>query len=117
VAEKLLTIVTIPERKERETRRKTEAINRIIGRLRDFVRTSNGAGRFVVFGSAASDAIRHGSDFDVLIDFAETHERAAWHEVEDACRAENIRADILSVRMIRAECVAKILARSIKIIA
>lgn len=58
------SIVTVPERKARETERRRQAAAAIIEDLRDFV--SAHGGRFYVFGSVAEDRLRYDSDVDIL---------------------------------------------------
>lgn len=110
-----IPVVTLRERKQRELARRREAVRRVKDRLEAFVAAS-GNGRFIVFGSAASDTMRHDSDIDLLIDFPPERETEAWRAAEQACRDADIRADILSTATTKEEFVKKILGRRIEII-
>ena len=111
-----MNIVTLPDRKARMAARKAAAAKAVIERLRAHVLASGSNGRFIVFGSAASGAIRHGSDFDVIIDFPPDGERAAWDAVEDACREYDIREDIKSAATTAPEFIAKVLSSAVEVI-
>jgi len=91
------SIVTVPERKARETERRRQAAAAVIEDLRDFVRSHGG--RFYVFGSVAEDRLRYDSDVDILIDVPPAFERAAWEQAEQAEQAgrrHRIAVDILT---------------------
>ena len=85
-------VVTVSERKSREAARRRAAAAEIIGQLRRYA-AENG-GRFLVFGSAATDRIDHNSDFDVVVDFPAAAETAAVEWVEDICTRHRIPADV-----------------------
>lgn len=88
------SIVTVPERKARETERRRQAAAAVIEDLRDFVGAHGG--RFFVFGSVAEDRLRYDSDVDILIDVPPASERAAWEQAEQAGRRHRIAVDILT---------------------
>ena len=111
-----MPIVTVTERKAREARRRAEAARAIMERLRAYVRDQGPGGRFIVFGSAAAGTMRHGSDFDVIIDFPPEGEAEAWRTVEDGCAEWNLPADIKSVRTSTSAFLAKIMSRPIEVI-
>jgi predicted nucleotidyltransferase len=111
-----MPIVTLTERKAREARRRAQAVRAIMERLRAYVQGPGRGGRFIVFGSAAAGTIRHGSDFDVIIDFPPAGEAEAWRTVEDACAEWNLPADILSTATTAERFVKKIMARPIEVI-
>ena len=90
----MASIVTVPERKARETERRRQAAAAVIEDLRDFV--SAHGGRFYVFGSVAEDRLRYDSDVDILIDVPPAFERAAWEHAEEAGRRHRIAVDILT---------------------
>jgi predicted nucleotidyltransferase len=113
----MMSIVTLPERKRREAARRADAARAVMERLRRFVDASGHRGRFIIFGSAAQHAMRHDSDFDVVIDFPEEEEKAAWRIVEDACEEADLPADILSTSTTAQEFVARIMKRSVEVIA
>ena len=111
-----MPIVTLTERKAREARRRTDAARAIMERLRAHVEGPGRGGRFIVFGSAATGTMRHGSDFDVIIDFPPEGEAEAWRIVEDACAEWNLPADIKSTRTSTTAFLAKIMSRPIEVI-
>lgn len=85
-------LVTVSERKKTEAERRSRAARTVADELRAFAR-SNG-GRFVLFGSFASGAMRFDSDLDVLIDFDPDTRVEAWSVVERACARAAIEPDI-----------------------
>ena len=109
-------VVTIRERKAREAARRTAAARAVMDRLRVFVLDTGRRGRFIVFGSAASGAIRFSSDFDVLVDFPPDLQTAAWKAVENACSEWNITEDIHSMAATEPDVVELILSRATEII-
>jgi predicted nucleotidyltransferase len=89
-------VVTVSERKARETERLRKAAGNILAELTRYAAVNQG--RYLVFGSVATGAIRPDSDFDVIVDFPEKAERAAIDEVETVCAKYGMRADIHSAR-------------------
>ena len=89
-------VVTVSERKARETLRLRKAAESIIAELPRHAAANHG--RYLVFGSVATGTIRPGSDFDVLVDFPEETERAAIDAVETLCADHGIHADVHSTR-------------------
>jgi predicted nucleotidyltransferase len=85
-------IVTVSERKARETARRRAAALAVMAEAREFA--SVHGGRFHVFGSAAEDRMKYDSDFDVVVDFPLPTEMEAAEFVEEACRRRNIPSDI-----------------------
>jgi predicted nucleotidyltransferase len=85
-------IVTVPQRKARETARRQAAADLIMAELKAFA--ANHGGRFMVYGSVAEGRMSFDSDFDVVIDFPLEGENAAVEFVEDICRRENLPSDI-----------------------
>jgi predicted nucleotidyltransferase len=90
------TVVTVSERKARETERLRKAAAEIIAELTRYAEAHHG--RYLVFGSVATGAIRPDSDFDVVVDFPEEAERAAIDEVETLCARHGMLADVHSAR-------------------
>ncbi len=88
------SVVTVPERKARETERRREAAAAVIEDLLDFVKSRGG--RFYVFGSVAEGRLRYNSDVDILIDVPPDLGRAAWDHAEEAGRRHGIAVDILT---------------------
>jgi predicted nucleotidyltransferase len=111
-----MPITTLTERKTREARRRAEAARAIVERLRAYVQSPGRGGRFIVFGSAAAGTIRHGSDFDVIVDFPPAGEAEVWRTVENACAEWNLPADILSTSTTAERFVKKIMARPVEVI-
>lgn len=111
-----MDIVTVSERKDREAARKAAAVRGVLERLRVHVAETGNGGRFIVFGSAAAGAMRHGSDFDVVVDFPPELEVQAWTAVEDACEDADIPADIRSVSTTEPSFIEKIMARTVEVI-
>jgi predicted nucleotidyltransferase len=85
-------IVTVAERKAREAARRRAAADFVMSEMKAFC-TEHG-GRFLIFGSAAEDRMRFDSDLDVVVDFPAEREAEALDFVEDACRRQNLPADI-----------------------
>jgi len=110
------TVVTLRERKARKTARNIAAAAAVKEALRDFVRKSGNAGRFIVFGSAATGTMRYDSDFDVIVDFPVEREADAWNAVEDACERWDIKADVFSTATTSDEFLAQIMQRAVEIV-
>jgi predicted nucleotidyltransferase len=89
-------IVTVAERKARETERLRKAADCILAELTRYAALHRG--RFLVFGSVATGALRPDSDFDVVIDFPVEAEREAINEVETVCTRYGMDADVHSAR-------------------
>ena len=85
-------IVTVAERKARETARHRAAVDRVISEMKAF--GAEHGGRFFIFGSAAEDRMKFDSDLDIIVDFPAEREAEALDFVEDACRRQNLPADI-----------------------
>jgi predicted nucleotidyltransferase len=111
-----MAIVTLRERKQHELARRREAVRLIKERLRAHVQEA-GQGRFIIFGSAASDTMRFDSDIDILIDFPPEGETAAWRAAEDACREANLPVHILSTATTKEEFINRIMSRPVDVIA
>jgi predicted nucleotidyltransferase len=89
-------VVTVSERKARETERLRKAADSILAELTGYAAVHHG--RYLVFGSVATGAIRPDSDFDVVVDFPEEAERAAINEVKIACARYGRNADVYSIK-------------------
>ena len=85
-------IVTVAERKSRETARRRAAVDLVMSEMRTFGAARGG--RFLIFGSAAEDRMKFDSDLDVVVDFPADMESEAVEFVEDACRKQGLPADI-----------------------
>ena len=67
-------------------------------------------GRYLLYGSAARDALRHGSDVDLLLDFPDDMaSTAAWDAAEAACAALDLPCDIRPLRWCDARFLAHVL--------
>jgi predicted nucleotidyltransferase len=55
-------------------------------------------GRFVLYGSVARGDHRFDSDVDILVDFPEHEESAAWDLAEAACQRLELEVDLRSWR-------------------
>jgi len=55
-------------------------------------------GRFVLYGSVARGDHRFDSDVDILVDFREPEEAAAWDFAEIACQRLELKVDLRSWR-------------------
>lgn len=85
-------IITLRERAAAEAERKREALACLRTMLAGYARTHGG--RFLLFGSAARDEMRAGSDVDILTDFPRDQTDEAWVFAEDACRQVGLSPDI-----------------------
>jgi predicted nucleotidyltransferase len=83
-------VVTVSERKARETLRRRSAAASVMSELREFGHARGG--KFIVFGSAAEDRMKFDSDFDVVVDFPSETEAVDF--VEDLCRKHDLPADV-----------------------
>lgn len=85
-------VVTLAERKHRETERLRAAAASVAAELAAYAERHGG--RFLAFGSAARAEITFSSDFDLIVDFPAQKERAARDYAEAACRRYDIRPDV-----------------------
>ncbi|MBS0644525.1 MAG: nucleotidyltransferase domain-containing protein [Acetobacteraceae bacterium] len=88
-----MQIVTLTERKAAEADRKRHAVEELRAVLTEYARTHGG--RFLLFGSAARNTMRFDSDVDILVDFPDDTERAAWGFAEWACWDRKLEPDIM----------------------
>lgn len=99
-------VLTVSERKARETERLRKAADGILAELTRYVAVHRG--RYLVFDSVAMGAIRSDSDFDVVVDFPEDAERAAINEVEIVCSRYGMNADVHSIKTSRPDLLERI---------
>jgi predicted nucleotidyltransferase len=111
-----MTVVTVAERKRRSAEKLNAAAEAVIAELLAYARAKSGGGRFIVFGSAASATMRHGSDFDVIVDFPPGDETAAWQEVEVSCARHGIKPDVLPASMTKRSFIDSVEKSPIRII-
>lgn len=83
---------TLAERKAAEIARRREAVRALRERLSAHARARGG--RYLLYGSAARDALRYDSDVDLLVDFPEALQSDAWRFAEEAAEALGVPADI-----------------------
>lgn len=107
------TIVTLSERKVRETFRRREAADAILVELARFARERSC--RFLIFGSEATGTMTDRSDIDVVIDVDEAREAEVWSFVEDLSRRHAIPVDIHSIRTSKPAFIAHV-ARTAKVL-
>ncbi len=85
-------VVTITERRAAEVARRRSVLPGLRARLAEYARAHGG--RYLLFGSAARDALRHDSDIDLLLDFPIEAQPEAWRFAEVACWALDLDPDI-----------------------
>ncbi len=81
--------------------------------LTDYARANGG--RFLLFGSAARDELRHDSDVDVLVDFPEAELASAWRFVEDECWRLGLEPDVLPLAWCKPAFLAHIEAELVEL--
>ncbi|MDR3531023.1 MAG: nucleotidyltransferase domain-containing protein [Rhodopila sp.] len=86
-------IVTLTERKAAEAARRREAVAALVPVLANYARANGG--RFMLFGSAARGQMKYGSDVDLLVDFPEETQGAAWNFAEAACWDRGLDPDLM----------------------
>lgn len=86
------TITTLEARKSAEIARRRNAADQVVAELREYA--VRNAGRFVIFGSYASNRMHFDSDLDVVIDFPAGDLARAWQFVEDSCAKHALPVDI-----------------------
>ena len=85
-------VATVAERKARKLEHLRSSSREVMAELRSYAARHHG--RFLVFGSIARNEPRFDSDFDVVVDFPTTLERAARDYAEAACRRHGISPDV-----------------------
>jgi predicted nucleotidyltransferase len=86
------SVVTVAERKSRETARRRAAADLVVSEMRAF--GAKRGGRFLIFGSVAEDRMKFDSDLDVVVDFPADREAEALEFVEDICRKHGLPSDV-----------------------
>jgi len=89
-------IVTLKKRKERAVTARKMAVRRVSSALACYARQHGG--KYLLFGSAARGELRFDSDIDIIVDFPIEHEHDAICMAEDACAAEKLPCDVLTLR-------------------
>ena len=89
-------IVTLPERKAAKVAALEAAVTTLSHALTTYAKGAGG--RFLLYGSAARNELRHDSDVDLLLDF---HDHAstsdAWTFAEEECARLGLVCDILPI--------------------
>lgn len=83
---------TLSEIKEAERQRRRSAVVSLRAELEAYAAAHGG--RFILYGSAARDTMRHDSDVDMLADFPPDALDDAWVFAEEACWRRNLTPDI-----------------------
>lgn len=86
------TLTTLSERKSAEAERRKRAARDATDELRAYARLHGG--RFIVFGTYVTDAMRFDSDLDIMIDFPPAAVGDAWRFAEDVCMRHVVPLDI-----------------------
>jgi predicted nucleotidyltransferase len=110
----MVEVVTLKQRDERERMRRRAAADEMIRELQGYVARSGG--RFIVFGSAVRDKMRHGSDIDVIVDFPDELRSEAWRFVEDLGYTLDLPTDILEYKYLKAAFLDRALTSRIEIV-
>lgn len=86
---------TMSERKAARVAEIRHGLAVLRGRLSEYARAHGG--RFLLYGSAARDALRYDSDVDLVVDFPPEAESNAWTFAEEACWDLKLEPDIMAV--------------------
>jgi predicted nucleotidyltransferase len=89
-------VVTLTERKLRETTRRRDAVAAVVPVLAAYARAHGG--RFLLYGSAARETMKYDSDVDILMDFPEDTLDDAWRFAETACWDHGLEPDLMPYR-------------------
>ena len=84
--------LTLTEIKDAERQRRRGEVARLRGELAAYA--AQHGGRFILYGSAARDTMRHDSDVDILADFPPDTLDDAWVFAEAACWRLGLTPDI-----------------------
>ncbi|SMH46265.1 nucleotidyltransferase family protein [Mesorhizobium australicum] len=106
-----MRVTTLTERKAAEAARRKRAADDVVRELDEYARKHGG--RFVIFGSYATDTMRFDSDLDVLIDFPADRTADAWRFVEDACARLAVPLDVHDARTTKASFVERVHAQGL----
>jgi len=101
-----MRVTTLSERKAAEAARRKRAADHAVRELDEYARKHGG--RFVIFGSYATDTMRFDSDLDVLIDFPADSTGDAWRFVEDVCAKLGVPLDVHDARTTKAGFVDRV---------
>ncbi len=106
-----MRVTTLTERKAAEAARRKRAADDVVRELDEYARKHGG--RFVIFGSYATDTMRFDSDLDVLIDFPADRTGDAWRFVEDVCARLAVPLDVHDARTTKASFVERVHAQGL----
>lgn len=99
--------VTMSERKAAQRDAIAQAVADLRPALAEYARRHGG--RFLLYGSAARGGLRHDSDVDLLVDFPDAEQSAAWRFAEQACWDRGVTPDIRPFGWCSAEFLAHVL--------
>lgn len=106
-----MRVTTLDERKATEAARRKLAADGVVRELDAYARKHGG--RFIVFGSFATDTMRFDSDLDVMIDFPADRTPDAWRFVEDACARHEVPLDAHDARTTKPGFVERVCSRGL----
>jgi len=90
--------VTLAERRERSLQKRKDAIRLALADLAEQSRELSG--RFILFGSSATNRAKRDSDIDLLLDFDDSDIDQAYGLAERVCMKHGVPCDILNLRQI-----------------
>lgn len=105
------TVTTLSARKAAEAARRKRGADAAIGELALYARAHGG--RFIVFGSYVTDAMRFDSDLDILVDFPEDRSGDAWRFAEEVCARHGVPVDLHDAGTTKPAFVARVLAKGL----
>ncbi|MFN3547615.1 MAG: nucleotidyltransferase family protein [Mesorhizobium sp.] len=105
------TVTTLSVRKTAEAARRKRGADAAIGELARYAREHGG--RFIVFGSYVTDAMRFDSDLVLPVDFPKDRSGNAWRFAEEVCRRLGVPVDLRDASTITPAFVARVLARGL----
>ena len=92
-----MTFLTVSERKRRSAERLAAAADAVMAELSAYARSQGSQGRFIVFGSAASEA-------------------AAYNAVEESCGRHGIKPDVLPVSTMDGSFIDRVMKAPVRIL-
>ena len=104
---------TMSERKAARVAEIRHALGLLRERLAAYARAHGG--RFLLYGSAARDALRYDSDIDLVVDFPPNAEGAAWTFAEEACWQLKLEPDVTAASWCKPEFLERIRADAVTI--
>lgn len=108
-----MTVRTLEERKSARITALREGVARLRLGLAAYARDHGG--RYLLYGSAARDALHIHSDVDLLLDFPEYEQAAAWRFAEDECWRLGLEPDIRPLDWCKPEFVEQALRGAVEL--